>query len=68
MTFGHVQNERDTLENETFRTQWAALVATPSWAVTQLRAGCFADELPSLYRLISFCLVWNKCFILHLMR
>lgn len=40
---------------ETFRSQLAA----PGWAVTQLRAECCEDELPSLFRVISFCLVWN---------
>lgn len=58
MTFGHVQNKRDALEMETFRTQLAALVAAPSWAGTQLRAGCSVDELQCLFVLI-FCLVWN---------
>lgn len=59
MTFGHVQNKRDALEIETFRSQLAALVAAPSWAGTQLRAGRFVDELPSLFRVVPSCLVWN---------
>lgn len=51
--------ERCSGKGETFRSQLAALVAAPGWAVTLLRAGCCEDELPGLFRGISFGLVWN---------